>query len=436
MGFSDLSVVAGFVAVYGLVSGRLATFAVTPPLVFMTFGLVVGPEALDVVALRVDEEFVKVLSELALVLVLFTDAARIDLRVLRAEHDLPIRLLAAGLPLAVAAGAGLALVLLPGVDGWDAAVLGAALAATDAALSQVVVSSRRVPVRVRQAINIESGLNDGIALPLLTIFIALAAGDRLDAGRFVAEQLGYGVVIGAAIGSVGGFSVRRASETAWMSPRFQQLATLGVALAAFGAANTADGNGFIAAFVAGGAFGVTAREQCGGVYAFAEEEGQLLNLLVFMIFGGAVLGPALDDLTWQIALYAALSLTVVRMVPIAVSLTGVGLHRDSIAFLGWFGPRGLASIIFGLIIIEESGIPGADDVFLVITWTVALSAVAHGFSARPLSRWYANHVAGLTASDRDVAETVEVSEQHLRVPLEPDADEPGGVGGSPSQPSS
>ncbi len=423
MGFTDLAIVAAFVALYGLVSGRLATVAITPPLVFMAFGLAVGPEALDLVALDVDEEFVKVLSELALVLVLFTDAARIDLRVLRAEHNVPIRLLGIGLPLVVGAGAGLAMVLLPGIGGWEAAVLGAALAATDAALSQVVVSSRLVPVRVRQAINIESGLNDGIALPLLTVFIALAAGEGFDAGSFVAEQLGYGLIAGAAIGTVGGFAVRRASATGWMSPRFQQLATLGLALAAFGTASAVDGNGFIAAFVAGGAFGYAAREECGGVYAFAEEEGQLLNLLVFMIFGGAVLGPALGELTWQIGLYAALSLTVVRMVPVAISLAGSGLQRDSVAFLGWFGPRGLASIIFGLIIIEESGIPGADEIFLVITWTVATSVVAHGLSARPLSWWYARHVGSLGASRRDIAETVEVSEQHLRVPLDDDPDD-------------
>lgn len=417
MGFTDLAVVAGFVAVFGLVSRRLSTWAVTAPMVFVAFGLAAGPEALDLVALDLDEEFVTGLTEVTLALVLFVDAARIDMRVLRRHHAVPLRMLGLGLPLTVALGTVLALPLFTDFGVWEAALLAAVLAPTDAALGQVVVTSARVPQRIRQAVNVESGLNDGLALPFVTVFVAMAAGENFDAGLFVAEQLGYALAVGLGVGLIGGWAIRLASGRGWMSESFQQLSTLAVALAAFASSGALDGNGFVAAYVAGGAFGFTARDVCGGVYRFSEEEGQLLAMLVFMVFGGAILGPALDDLTWQIALYAVLSLTVVRMVPIALSLAGLGLHAHTIAFLGWFGPRGLASILFGLLVVERSGaVAASDQIFLVMTWTVALSVVAHGFTARPWAGWYGRHLERLGARRRDLAERQELPEHPVRAP--------------------
>ncbi len=414
MGFSDLAVVAGFVAAYGLVSRRLERVAITPIMVFTGFGLLTGPEALDVVHLELDTTAARVLIEVTLVLVLFTDAARIDTRILRRSHELPIRMLTVALPLTVLAGVAVSLALFGDLGFWTAALIAAVLAPTDAALAQVVVSSPTVPVRVRQAINVDSGLNDGIVLPLVTVLAALAAGEQIDAARFLVEQLGIGVPVGVGVGALGGWAIARASAHEWMSESFQQLATFAVALAAFATATTWGGNGFVAAFVGGIAFGFLAREACSGVYSFAEEEGHLLTLLVFMVFGGAVLGPRLDDLTWEIALYAVASLTVIRMVPVALSLVGLGLHRETVAFLAWFGPRGLASILFALLIVEEAAPPGASQVLLVASWTVLVSIVAHGLSALPASRWYGRHVEALARERRDLAETVDVPQHPLR----------------------
>ena len=398
MGLQDLLVVAVFVVAYGLVSGRLEGTPVTPPMLFVGFGLLAGPPALGLVELDLDNEAVRVLAEATLVLVLFTDAARIDLRVLRREYHLPARLLGIGLPLTVLAGTLAAVVLFDGLELWEAAVLAAVLAPTDAALGQVVVTSPEVPLRVRQGLNVESGLNDGIALPAVTVLVAAAAsaedlGGPGSWGVFAAEQVGYGVLVGVLVGTAGGRLIDAAARRGWMSEAFRQVATLAVAAAAYALSETVGGNGFIAAFTAGLAFGTVARGICQGVYDFTEEEGQLLTLLTFLVFGAAVVGPRLDELTWQVAAYAVLSLTVVRMLPVALSLLGSRLRADTVLFLGWFGPRGLASILFGLLVVEESGVAGADTIFLVMGWTVLLSVLAHGVTAAPLARRYARRIA-------------------------------------------
>jgi NhaP-type Na+/H+ or K+/H+ antiporter len=398
VGLQDLLVVAVFVVAYGLVSGRLEGTPVTPPMLFVGFGLLAGPPALGLVELDLDNEAVRVLAEATLVLVLFTDAARIDLRVLRREYHLPARLLGIGLPLTVLAGTLAAVVLFDGLELWEAAVLAAVLAPTDAALGQVVVTSPEVPLRVRQGLNVESGLNDGLALPAVTVLVAAAAsaedlGGPGSWGVFAAEQVGYGVLVGVLVGTVGGRLIDAAARRGWMSEAFRQVATLAVAAAAYALSETVGGNGFIAAFTAGLAFGTVARGICQSVYDFTEEEGQLLTLLTFLVFGVAVVGPRLDELTWQVAAYAVLSLTVVRMLPVALSLLGSRMRADTVLFLGWFGPRGLASILFGLLVVEESGVAGADTIFLVMGWTVLLSVLSHGVTAAPLARRYARRIA-------------------------------------------
>ena len=252
-----------------------------------------------------------------------------------------------------------------------------------------------MPARIRQALNVESGLNDGIMLPVITLLLALAAaGVELETpgfwAQFAARQIGFGVLVGVAAGYAGGKLIVWFSDRNWMEGGFRQLATLAVGVAAFAVSEILGGNGFVAAFVAGLAFGAAAREHCDGVYDFAEDEGQLLALLTFLFFGAALAGPALDQLTWRIALYALLSLTVVRMVPVAVSLVRSGLHPMTVAYVGWFGPRGLASIVFGLFILEEADLPLGDDLFLVVTWTVLASVFLHGVSSVGLSERYAS----------------------------------------------
>ncbi len=420
MGTVDLLLIALAVVLFGLVSRRVEGTPITAPMVFVGAGMLSGSSALGWLEIEPSNELVLVLAEITLVLVLFSDAARIKLRALRRNASLPGRLLVIGFPLTIAAGTLLALPLISELAFWEAAILAVVLAPTDAALGQAVVTSPLVPARIRQALNVESGLNDGLAVPFLTLFLALAAVEEdLEPTsfwvRFVLEQIGLGVLIGLAAGGVGGWLLARAATRGWVTNVFMQLAPLGLAIAAWAGATEAGGNGFIAAFVAGLAAGATTRRIEQHVLDFSEDEGQLLNLTIFFFFGAVVLAPALDDITWQIALYAVLSLTVVRVVPVAIALIGTRLRVASVAFLGWFGPRGIATIVLALTVLEEEqDLAGGDTVLLVAAVTVLFSVVAHGASAAPLARAYGR------ASDRmreDEPEMEAVPELPTRTPM-------------------
>jgi NhaP-type Na+/H+ or K+/H+ antiporter len=415
--FADVALVAGFVFAYSLFSRRLADTVVTGPMVFVAAGILIGPEVLDLVDLDVEAELVQILAEVTLALVLFSDATRIQLG-LRHEVALPARLLGVGLPLTIGLGTVAALLLFGDLTFWEAALIGAILAPTDAALGQLVVSSDKIPVRVRQALNVESGLNDGIAAPVVTLFLALAA-IQLDVETpgywavFTLEQIGFGILVGVGIGYFGGRLVDECAGRGWMEGAYRQLSTLAVAFVAWGFASAIDGNGFIAAFAAGLTFGVAARDHCRHVGDFTEDEGQLLTLLTFLLFGVAIAGPALTELTWQVALYAVLSLTVVRMVPTAIAMVGGGLKPETVLLLGWFGPRGLASIVFGLTVVEAD-LAGGSQLYLVVTWTVLASIVAHGVTARPATAWYARRYADRADEHEDMPESTEVRDLPTR----------------------
>lgn len=395
MNVEAIAIVAVAIFLYALISRRLERTFITAPMTFVAAGILLGPDALDLLDLEIDEGAVRVLAEATLVLVLFTDAIRIDLMRLRHQIELPARLLGVGLPLTVGAGTLAALAVFPAFGIFEAALLAAILAPTDAALGQAVVSNPRVPVRIRQALNVESGLNDGLMLPAITILLALAAAEvDLETpgywATFALEQIGYGVLVGVAAGVIGGRLLDWFAGRDWIEGGFRQLATLAVGVAAFAAAEAVGGNGFVAAFLAGLAFGAAAREHCSGAYDFAEDEGQLLALLTFLFFGVALAGAALDELTPRIAVYAALSLTVVRMVPVALVMLGAGLSLPTVGYLGWFGPRGLASILFALFVLEDADLPVADDLLLTVTWTVLGSVLLHGATSVPLAGRYAD----------------------------------------------
>ncbi len=283
----------------------------------------------------------------------------------------------------------------------EAALIGALLAPTDAALGQAVVTDRRVPVRVRQALNVESGLNDGLVAPIFAVLLAVvaagigesagvAADDRSSWVFYAAQQIGLGALVGIGVGLLAVLVVQRAAERNWTSAAARRLAVLALAVLAWALAGAVGGNGFIAAFVGGLLAGSLTQGVGSGLNDFLESEGELLSLLVWMIFGGAIAGPMLGELTWQVALYAVASLTVVRMVPVTLALMGTGLRMDTTALLGWFGPRGLASIVYGLAAIATLGDHGTGRAVLAaVGGTVLLSVVAHGVTAQPLTRWYA-----------------------------------------------
>lgn len=397
-----IAAIAAFIIGFGIVSGRLQKTVITAPMVFTLFGLLISSAMLDLAETDIGGELINLIAEFTLILVLFTDASRIDLKLLRREHDIPVRLLAIGLPLTIIAGALVAAVLFNFVTIWEAFILAVILAPTDAALGQAVVSSPKVPVRIRQALNVESGLNDGIALPFLLFFIAAAgASETLATGYWIrvgAGQIILGPIAGIAVGYLGGKLINWAEEKNWMANSFQRLAALGLALLAYSLAEVIGGNGFIAAFCAGLVLGNLFRDVCHRLYEFAEAEGALLMLLTFMIFGAIMVPVGLAHFNWTIALYAVLSLTVIRIIPVAISLIGMKLQTQTIAFLGWFGPRGIASIIYGLLIVEEEALQGRDTIMAVMIVTVLFSILAHGVTAVP----WANHYGAQAEAIKDI----------------------------------
>ena len=396
----SLAIVALTLLGVAAVSRRLSGTPVTPAMLFVAVGLLAGPQVLDGIDLESSSSTVRTLAEAALALVLFSDASRIDLGQLRRDVGLPVRLLGIGLPLTILLGAVAAAALFSDLTLAESVILAIVLAPTDAALGQAVVTEPRVPERVRQGLNVESGLNDGICVPLLFAAVAFAdveseiAGGR-SAGTLLLEEIGYGVVGGAAAGLLIAVIVIQAGRRDLITPEWQQVIPAAGAALGYGTAVALHGSGFIAAFVAGMVFRGALRRDPGGMNELTEEAGNVLNGVTFVLFGAILLGPALGDLSWQLALYAVLSLTLVRLVPVAIAMLRSRARAPTIGFVGWFGPRGLASIVFAVIVIEESQLPGEQLIVNAIYLTVGLSVFAHGISAAPLadrySRWFQRH---------------------------------------------
>ncbi|MGF9764752.1 cation:proton antiporter [Microvirga sp. 0TCS3.31] len=394
------------VLAWAVVSHLLERLNVPTALVFLVWGYVLANPAWGVLAVDVEVPRMHLLVETTLALLLFSDAAQVNVSRLRQDLAFPARLLGIGLPLSIALGAVGAAVLLDDLTWALAGFVGAALAPTDAALSAPVINDGRVPQRVRRVINVESGLNDGIATPVVAFTLTVAAaglgigGDGSSPEARAVAELALGVLVGAVVGALGVGLITACSRRGWIAGGGGRVATMAAALASFSCAIALDGNGFIAAFVAGIAFAAgqpgTRAEHAGGpgnedLVELPELVGRLLSLAVWFLFGAAMLPLALDHLSAATALYAVLSLTVFRMLPVALALVGSATDRSTVLFVGWFGPRGLASVVFALLAVEELGTASAVAVeaCAVVTLTVLLSVVLHGVSAAPLGRWYA-----------------------------------------------
>jgi NhaP-type Na+/H+ or K+/H+ antiporter len=391
----QLAVLALVLLGYAAVSGRLDGTWITAAMIFTGTGLLLGVDALGLVDPSATGVAVKTLAEATLAVVLFSDASRIDLGALKRTLGIPTRLLGIGLPLTIVAGFLAALALLGELRWPEALVLAVILAPTDAALGQAVVTSPRLPVRIRQSLNVEAGLNDGICVPLFLIALAVAQAETDAIGHGVAaelvlEKIGYGIVGGVAAGALAAAIVVYAGGRRLVDATWLQVVPLAAALLAFGFAEAIGGSGFIAAFVGGMVFGGLRRHRGGEVSYLMEQTGVVLTAVTFFVFGAILLGPALRDATWQIAAYAVLSLTLVRLIPVAAAMLGTGARGPTVAFLGWFGPRGAASIVFALLLLEEGGLPGQDVVLTTAFLTIGLSVLAHGVTAAPLASRYAD----------------------------------------------
>ena len=386
---------------------------------FVAIGLLVGPEVLDGVDLSSTSGTVRALAEATLALVLFSDASRIDLRQLRRGFSVPLRLLGIGLPLTIALGAIAAAAIFDQVTFWEAVILGIVLAPTDAALGQAVVTEPRVPGRIRQGLNVESGLNDGICVPLLFAAVAAAdVGSEIADGRsgttLLLEEVGYGVVGGVAAGLLIGAVIVWGGRRDLIDGAWRQVIPAAGAALAYGVADALGGSGFIAAFVAGLAFRGAIGRDPEDVNRLTEEVGSVLNGVTFVLFGAILLEPALGELSWELALYAVLSLTLVRIIPVVIAMVDSHARLPTIGFLGWFGPRGLASIVFAVIVIEESQLPHEQLLAVAVYLTVGLSVLAHGLSAAPLADRYADWFAQQSDEEAPPMESAETEVTRTR----------------------
>ncbi len=404
-----------FIAVvlaYALVSRRLSKTALSAPMVLVAAGMIFGSPVLSLIEMKLDLKIVLVIGEIALALTLFNDAARMNLAKMRGSSALPARMLGIGLPLTIAAGTGVAMLLFTDMSIFEAAILGTVLAPTDAGLGKKVVNSPRIPIRIRQTLNIEAGLNDGIAVPFLLIFIALAEAEKIieppNIWRTFATEIGFGLLVGLAVGLLGGLLVRGALKRDWVTKTYESLFFPSLALIAFLAADMIGGSGFIAAF----AGGLIVAQLFGHVgerlVAFIEAEGQLVNLAVFFVFGVFAVS-VLKDIGFLQVIYAVLSLTLIRMLPVAISLIGKHLRRGTVLFLGWFGPRGLASIVLGLMVVEETPqFPGLEQIQLIVITTVLFSVFAHGASANRLIAAYSRHTETMSEKAHEKEKAAEL----------------------------
>jgi NhaP-type Na+/H+ or K+/H+ antiporter len=389
--YIELAIFALFIFFYSLIAGRLERAATSGPIIFVTAGLLMGPLWLGWFDGDVSRTGLRTLADLTLALILFIDAANADLAILKRQFRIPSRMLLVGLPGIIFLGTLTASLLFDNLSLFEAAILGTMLAATDAALGKAVITNKAVPTQIREGLNIESGLNDGLCVPILLVFITLALGSSTEGGstmlalELVAEELGIGLVVGLGLTAIGSWALRWCRDKGWVTEIWKQVTVVALAIACFSVAQSLHGSGYIAAFTGGLLFGFKAKDATHRLVLAAEGTGETLAMLTWFVFGATVIGQSIEYFTWEMLVYALLSLTVIRILPVYLSLAGTGESPASKLFLGWFGPRGLASIVFAIIVLNK-GVPEAKFISMVVVLTVFLSLVAHGVSANPLAK--------------------------------------------------
>jgi NhaP-type Na+/H+ or K+/H+ antiporter len=389
MMYEDAAVLAAVLLIYSAVAGWVARSWVSGPIIFTVAGLILGPVGLRLLSIPITAHELRTLAELALAMVLFTDAAHADLSIVRRTVTIPSRLLLIGLPLTIILGFLVGLVLFPKLTIFEVALLAALLAPTDAALGAPVVANSAVPPTIREALNLESGLNDGICVPVIMILLELAIGTELEhstAGHIafvVIEEIGIGALVGLALTAVAVGLLRRAARLNLTSDHWLHIPVVALAALCFTAAQALGGSGFIACFVGGLLFGTVQGGRKPEMLGGASSTGEVLALLTWVAFGGPVLERLLPQMTWQDVFYAVVSLTISRMLPVYLALTGTTLSAGTRLFIGWFGPRGLATIVFAVIVFD-AGLPGRNIIATTAACTVLLSVLAHGITANPI----------------------------------------------------
>jgi sodium/hydrogen antiporter len=401
--YQNAALLAAFLLIYSAVAGRIERSWVSGPIVFTAVGFLLGPDGLGVLRINISGEGLRLLAELTLAMVLFTDAANADFGIVRRNLGLPERLLLVGLPLTIVLGFLVAVIVFPSREPLEMALLAAMLAPTDAALGKPVVANRTVPTVMREALNLESGLNDGICVPIVVLLLGLAVGTQVEGGtiahvaRVVVEAIGIGMIVGLALTWLAILMLQFAERQGWIGEHWVEIPIVALAAACFAAAQAAGGSGFIACFAGGLLLSALGARHKRELLRGAEHMGEALALLTWVVFGGIVVARIIDRVTWQALLYAVLSLTVIRMLPVFLCLIGTRTSTAEKLIVGWFGPRGLATIVFAVLVFDEK-LPGNDTIILAAVWTVLLSVIAHGVTANPLVKKMGQRSADLRAS--------------------------------------
>jgi sodium/hydrogen antiporter len=402
--YENGAILALFVLGYSAIAGRIERSWISGPIVFTAAGIILGPNVLRLLRLNLDAEDLRVLAEATLAMVLFTDAANADLRVLRSTVALPERLLLIGLPLTILLGFALAWLMFPSLGILELGLLATMLAPTDAALGKPVVVNPAVPANLRESLNVESGLNDGICVPLVVILLGLAIGTQIEHGTVlhillvVIEEIGIGLAVGAALAACGAVLLRQAAALGWISETWNVVSAPALAGASFAAAQAIGGSGFIACFASGLLLGALLPEHKHERLRSAEGLGEALSLMTWLGFGSIVAGQLLNHTNPAFILYAVLSLTVIRMLPVALCLLGARVTMAESLFVGWFGPRGLASIVFAIMVFDAK-LPGNITLMATVAWTVVLSVIAHGLTANTFARLLARRTTSVGVDD-------------------------------------
>lgn len=390
--YLDLALLAGCALLFSCVAGRLEKTHITGPIVFILFGFVIGPLGFGLLSFKAEAGTLKFLAELTLALVLFIDASGANLKVLKKSSTIPVRMLLIGLPLTLLLGFGCGVALFPEFSVLEVALLATILAPTDAALGQAVVKNEAVPINFRQGLNAESGLNDGICVPILFVFLALlqGGGDHHGGGGqlalfLLAEEIGIGLLVGGVLVFLTARLLKYAKSQGWLTHTWVQVPVVALAIACFATAQYVGGSGFIAAFCGGLLFGYLVGDEREELLRAAEGTGDTFALVTWVLFGSAVLGHSIQYLNWQIVLYGLLSLTLIRMLPIFVSLLGVNIGNEGKLFLGWFGPRGLASVVFAVIVFNAD-LANGSTITVIASFTIVSSILLHGITANPWAR--------------------------------------------------
>ncbi|WP_428773855.1 cation:proton antiporter [Vibrio sp.] len=385
--YAVMSILAGIVFLYTLIAKRIENSGISGPIVYVVLGLLLGEKGLGIIGESAEANDLRLFADLTLALILFSDAAHSNLTVLKQKAVYPVRMLLIGLPGAIIFGTLLAMVLFDVLSLIETAILATMLAATDAALGKAVISNPKVPAPVREGLNVESGLNDGLCVPILLLLISIATSTThagLGTGHALmvfAEELGIGMLVGMSLAYAGAKLLYWSAKLAWLSEVWVQLTVGAIALCSFGLAQTLHGSGYIAAFTGGLLFGHLVSRHTHKLVLTTESFAELLAMLTWILFGAAVVGRILGLFSASMIVYSLLSLTLVRMLPIYLSFIGTSVPAKHRLFMGWFGPRGLASIVFTVIVLDAE-LPGGRFIALTVVCTVILSLLLHGITAR------------------------------------------------------